>query len=55
MLGAFQVTNMELAIDNLVNFEKVISKITLFLKKVNNPLSINNLGYPVLKNYKEGR
>jgi len=33
---------MERSIDNLVNFEKVISKIELFLKKINNLLGINN-------------
>jgi len=34
---------VERSIDNLVNFEKVISKNKLFMKKVNNLLDINNL------------
>jgi len=33
---------MERSVDNLVNFEKVISKNKLFLEKVNNLLGINN-------------
>jgi len=34
---------MFVTIDNLVNFAKVITKIKLFLKKINNLLGINNV------------